>query len=156
MYETTGNRGYLGDLADMNTWLLSMQQWDDAPFADMRGRFHAPARPDFGPPHASSTAVYCEGLSGAAGALRQAGDASTARRFALAAQRGFLNLRQLQYLDVSDLFRFSRPARVEGALRTEVYDLTVRVDSVAHALQACLAWHAAGLDSLLGTDTPGS
>jgi hypothetical protein len=32
-----------------------------------------------------------------------------------------------------------------GALRTEVYDLTVRIDSVAHALQACLAWEAAGL-----------
>lgn len=26
MYETTGNRGYLGDLVDMNAWLLSMQQ----------------------------------------------------------------------------------------------------------------------------------
>lgn len=156
MYGTTGNRGYLGDLANMNTWLLSMQQWDDAPFADMRGRFYAPARPDFGPPHASSTAVYCEGLSSAAGALRQAGDASTARRFALAARRGLLHLRQLQYLDVSDMFRFSRPTRVAGALRTEVYDLTVRVDSVAHALQACLAWDAAGLDGLVGTDTPDS
>jgi hypothetical protein len=149
MYETTGNRGYLGDLADMNAWLLSMQQWDDAPSDDMRGRFYAPTRPDFGPPHASSTAVYCEGLAVAAAALRHGGDASTACRFTRAAHRGLMNLRQLQYLDVSDLFRFAHPTRVAGALRTEVYDLTVRVDSVAHALQACLAWDVTGLDSLL-------
>jgi hypothetical protein len=152
MYDTTGNRGYLSDLVDMNHWLLAMQQWDDAPFADMRGRFYAPTRPDFGPPHASSTAVYCEGLCSAAAALRQAGASATARRFAVAAQRGFSHLRQLQYFDITDLFRFAHPERVEGALRTEVYDLTVRVDSVAHALQACLAWDASVLDSLFASE----
>lgn len=118
----------------------------------MRGRFYAPSRPEFGPPHASSTAVYSEGLCSAAGVLRHAGDVSTARLFAHAARRGLSHLRQLQYLDVSDLFRFTHPARVDGALRTEVYDLTVRVDSVAHALQACLAWDAAGLDDLVDDD----
>ena len=70
-----------------------------------------------------------------------------ARRLARAVLRGFGHLRQLQYLDRTDLFRFAHPERVRGALRTEVYDLTVRVDSVAHSLQACLAWDAAGLSA---------
>jgi hypothetical protein len=152
MFDVTGNRGYLDDLLAMNDWLLAMQQWDDAPFPDMRGRFYLPARPDFGPPHASSTAVYCEGLVAAAAAARQAGHTAAARRFAQAARRGFAHLRQLQYLDTRDLFRFTHTARVAGALRTEVYDLTVRIDSVAHALQACLAWDAAGLDHLSGPE----
>ena len=54
-----------GELADavfaMNDWLLGVQQWETAPHPDCRGRFYDPDRP-FGPPHASSTAVYLEGL----------------------------------------------------------------------------------------------
>jgi hypothetical protein len=145
MFGTTGNRGYLDDVASMNRWLLPIQQWEQTPHPDLRGRFFDPGRPDFGPPHASSTAVYCESLATAAGVLRQAGDRRTSERLARAALRGLGHLRQLQYLDRTDLFRFAHPERVRGAVRTEVYDLTVRVDSVAHALQACLAWEAAGL-----------
>ena len=145
MYAATGGRGYLDHIIAMNDWLLPLQQWDNAPYPDMRGRFHDPRRPDFGPPHASSTAVYTEGLIAAAGAARAAGDTAHAVLYARAARRGLSHLRQLQYLDVTDLFRLSHPERVFGALRTEVYDLTVRVDSVAHALLACLAWRTARL-----------
>ena len=73
---------------------------------------------------------------------------SHAERYSQAALRGLFNLRQLQYLDTIDTFRLRRPQRVLGALRTEAYDATVRVDSVAHALTACLAWQAVDLPEI--------
>lgn len=144
MYDVTGNTAYLGHVADMNDWLLALQQWHTAPHADMRGRFYLPSRPDFGPPHASSTAIYTESLTAATRALNNAGMTRVANTFARGAQRGLSNLRALQYLEITDLFRFAYPQRVAGALRTEVYDLTVRIDSVAHALHACMAWESSG------------
>lgn len=154
MYETTGNPGYLADIASMNRWLLPFQQWLDAPHNDLRGRFYDPNQPTFGPPHASSTAVYCESLCAAAKVLFDAGVYGDSRRFVQAALRGLTQLRHLQYLDTTDLFRFTHPARVRGALRTEAYDLTVRVDSVAHALQACLACETIGWNELQRSQSP--
>ncbi len=145
MHAATGDARYLEPIATMNDWLLGMQQWETAPYPEMRGRFYDPDRPDYGPPHASSTAVYVEGLVAAAGAMKDAGRRDTVACYARAARRGLVNLRQLQYLDRIDTFRMRHPKRVLGALRTEVYDATVRIDSVAHALAACLAWETAGL-----------
>ena len=145
MYAATGDAKYLEPIVVMNDWLLGMQQWETAPYPEMRGRFYEPDRPDYGPPHVSSTAVYVEGLVAAAGAMKAAGRHTHVMRYTRAALRGLANLRQLQYLDVVDTFRMRHPKRVQGALRTEVYDATVRIDSVAHALVACLAWEVAGL-----------
>ena len=67
-----------GELADavfaMNDWLLGVQQWETAPHPDCQGRFYDPSRP-FGPPHASSTAVYLEGLADAVALARMIGRA---------------------------------------------------------------------------------
>ena len=57
MYATTEDPKYLEPIVRMNDWLLPLQQWRSAPYPEMRGRFYEPRRPDFGPSHASSTAV---------------------------------------------------------------------------------------------------
>ncbi len=133
------DRSLAGYLFAMNDWLIGLQQWDSAPHADMAGRFYAPDRPDFGPPHASSTGVYLEGLAAAFEVAHERGETARAARYAKAIWRGLRNLHQLQFLDEVDCFYVSRRERVLGGLRSEVYDNTLRVDNTQHAVAALLA-----------------
>lgn len=123
----------------MNDWLLPLQQWAEAPAPDLAGRFYAPKRPDFGPPHASSTGVYLEGLAEALRLADAAGDEARATAYRRAIWRGLRSLRQLQFKDPRDAFYISQRERVIGGLRTEAYDNRIRVDNVQHALLALLA-----------------
>ena len=137
LYAVSRQRQFVDWVFEMNDWLLPMQQWariDD----DVRGRFYDPNRRHFGPPHASSTAVYCEGLADAAALAREVGDNARAASYERAVARGMRSLRQLQFRDERDAFYVSRRHRVMGALRTTVYDNAVRVDSAGHALAAAL------------------
>ena len=138
LFRQTGRREYADFALEMSDWLLPMQQWDERPGLplDLRGRFYDPRRPDFGPPHASSTAVYLEGLADALAIAREVGDATRAAAYRRAVERGLRSLRQLQFRDRNDAFYVSKTARVMGALRTEAYDNAVRIDSAAHALAA--------------------
>ena len=137
LFAQTGRRGFADFAFEMNDWLLPMQQWDGlAP--DLRGRFHDPRRPEFGPPHAASTGAYVEGLADALALARAVGDRARASAYERAIRRGLRSLRQLQFRDWRDAFYVSRKKRVMGALRTEVYDNAVRVDSAAHALMAAI------------------
>ena len=114
-----------------------MQQWDGlAP--DLRGRFYDPKRPEYGPPHAASTGAYLEGLADALALARALGDTARVAAYERALNRGLRSLRQLQFRDGYDTFYISKKQRVLGALRTEVYDNSVRVDSSAHALAAAI------------------
>ena len=137
LFAQTGRREFADFAFEINDWLLPMQQWHGlAP--DLRGRFYDPRRPEFGPPHAASTGAYMEGLADALVLARAVGDRARAAAYERAIQRGLRSLRQLQFRDWRDAFYVSRKKRVMGALRTEVYDNAVRVDSAAHALMAAI------------------
>ena len=137
LFAQTGRREFADFVFEMNDWLLPMQQWDGLA-SDLRGRFYNPRRPEFGPPHAASTGAYLEGLADAAALARAVGDPTRAEVYERAVARGLRSLRQLQFRDERDAFYISRRERVLGALRTEVYDNAVRVDSAAHALAAAV------------------
>ncbi|WP_283179164.1 hypothetical protein [Gemmobacter sp. 24YEA27] len=122
-----------------NDWILQMQQWGGRLHPDFQGRFYNPDRPDFGPPHASSTGVYMEGLADAWRLAQRLGDAARAERYATALRRGLRAIRQLQFRDRRvDGFYISRPEAVMGGLRTEAYNNEIRVDNVQHCLMALL------------------
>jgi hypothetical protein len=123
---------------EMNDWLVGLQQWDDAPYPDMAGRFYDPDRPDYGPPHASSDGVYMEGLIAAYRLAEAVGDAERADAYRVALVRGLRHLMQLQFADDVDLFYVSRPEPVAGGMRTTEYDNRIRVDNVQHGLMAVL------------------
>lgn len=123
---------------EMNDWLLEMQQWDTAPHPDLKGRFYNPEHPEYGPPHASSTGVYLEGLIDAFDLARRNGDTARAGRYRLAILRGIRSLMQLQFRDDADMYYVARRERVLGGIRTEVYDNAIRVDNVQHGLMALL------------------
>ncbi len=117
-------------------WLCGLQNCDGPP--DTRGSFYRPSHARFGPPHASSTGVYLEGLVAArrlAGAL---GDTGRADRYGAALMAGFRSLRQLQYRDDTAMFAIRHKARVRGAIRTATHDSEIRIDNVQHGLMA--AW----------------
>ena len=137
LYAQTGRREFADFVFEMNDWLLPMQQWDGL-VPDLRGRFYNPRRPEFGPPHAASTGAYLEGLADAAALACAVGDPTRAGHYERAVARGLRSLRQLQFRDERDAFYISKRKRVLGALRTEVYDNAVRVDSAAHALAAAV------------------
>ena len=122
----------------MNDWLLSMQQWETSSHPDMKGRFYDPKRSYFGPPHASSTAVYLEGLIDAFQLAKNTNEPLRAEMYRIAILRGIRSITQLQFKDGADCFYLVNKDRVLGGVRTTVYDNTIRIDNVQHALMALL------------------
>lgn len=122
---------------EMNDWLLTLQQWDDAPSPDCRGRFYALDKP-FGPPHASSTAVYLEGLASATWLAEHVNDPRRASIYRRAILRGIRSIAQLTYKDDRDFCFISKRGRLLGGVRTNEYNNIVRVDSVQHSVMALL------------------
>ena len=136
IWEVTKEAALKDFIFEMNDWLLSMQQWESAEFADMQGRFYDPERAYYGPPHASSTGVYLEGLIDAFTLAKQCGDNQRVERYRVAIVRGIRSIIQLQYKNEIDCFYIKNTAKVLGGIRTTVYDNTIRIDNVQHALMA--------------------
>jgi hypothetical protein len=143
--------GITGDVAlrdyvfEMNDWLLPHQQWGGKLARDHWGRFYSPDKPEYGPPHASSTGVFLEGLADALKLARGAGDVARARSYQTAIERGIVSLAQLQFRSPGEAFYLQHPRRVLGAIRTEAYNNEIRIDNMQHALAALLKFKA--LDS---------
>ena len=135
VWELTRDDELAAAVLEMNDWLLGVQQWDTAPHADCQGRFYDPSRP-FGPPHASSTAVYLEGLAEAFALARKIGDHDRAGNYRTAILRGLRSLSQLTFKDDVDMFYISKRDAVRGGVQTSEYDNAVRIDNVQHALTA--------------------
>lgn len=123
---------------EMNDWLLDMQEWERAVYPDTKGRFYDATRSHYGPPHASSTGVYLEGLIDAYALARTFEDADRAERYRRAICRGIRSLMQLQFADDVDMYYVSQRDYVEGGLRTTVYNNEIRVDNIQHGLMALL------------------
>lgn len=137
LWQKTRNNDLKEFIYEMNDWLLPFQQWDDAPSADTLGRFFDPER-SYGPPHSATTAQYLEGLADAYRLADAEGDAERKERYGIAIRRGLRSLLQLQFITDLDMYYINQRNKVEGALRTTVYDNTIRVDSVSHSLIALL------------------
>jgi hypothetical protein len=141
-YEKVWRRTGADDLRDfileMNDWLLGMQDWKDVPAPDLAGRFYMPSHPEYGPPHASSDGVYLESLIAAFRVARDVGDERRVGAYRAAILRGLRHVMQLQFRGPVDAFYISRRRRVDGALRTTVYDNRIRVDNVQHNLMAVI------------------
>ncbi len=121
---------------EMNDWLLGIQQWGSAEYPDMQGRFYDPKRPFYGPPHASATGVYLEGLVDAFQLAKQVNDIKRAENYRVSILRGIRSIMQLQFKNEQDCFYVKNIERVLGGVRTTVYDNTIRIDNVQHALMA--------------------
>lgn len=125
---------------EMNDWLLGVQQWDLRDnYRDVLGRFYASGG-RYGPPHASATGVYLEGLIDAFKLAREVGDRERADRYRRAIIGGLRSAMQLQFVDDIDMFYVPAGKRdlVRGGIRTTVYNSYIRIDNVQHNLMAML------------------
>ncbi len=125
---------------EMNDWLIGLQQWAvPTEYRDLMGRFYAPGA-GYGPPHASSTGIYLEGLVDAFALARETGDTKRAEAYRVAILRGLRSVLQLQFADDVDMFYvppgFHR--YVKGGIRTTEYNNVIRIDNVQHNLMAML------------------
>ena len=139
LFQDLGEHMFAQFVLERNDWLIGMQQWGAPLDEDLWGRFYDPRHPEYGPPHASSTGVYMEGLADAWGLARTLGDEERAAAYATALKRALRSIRQLQFADADvDAFYVQQKPRVMGGVRTETYDNEIRVDNVQHALMALL------------------
>ncbi len=136
VWKITGDAELADFIFEMNDWLLDMQQIESAPCADFVGRFYNPDRPDFGPPHASSTAVYLEGLIDAYCLAMQHGQEIRRKRYLRSINRGMQNLNTL-FLEGSFSDIFPTPAaQRNGSIKTNPYDNVIRIDNMQHTIAA--------------------
>lgn len=138
VWRETEDSELLSFIFEMNDWLLNVQQWKSAEYEDLKGQFYDPARAHFGPPHASSTGVYLEGLIDAYLAAKHVSDVTRAEHYRTVIRRGLRSVMQLQFVDEVDMFYVHDRRRVRGGLRTTVYNNHIRVDNVQHNLMAIL------------------
>jgi hypothetical protein len=137
LFEITGDQQLPGYIFEMNDWLLEHQQWGGVLDPDLWGRFYSPDKP-YGPPHASSTGVYLEGLVDALAVASALGDERRSIDYRRAVHRGMRSIAQLQFKDRLDAFYVKKIDAVLGAVRTETYNNEIRVDNIQHPTMALL------------------
>jgi len=144
MWRLTGDDRYRTFIFETNDWLLELQDTDPV-YPELQGRFYQHELRGFGPPHASSTAVYLEGLIDAWSIARDTGETERAARYLDAIRRGFRSLDQLTVTAPEDLFYVADKTaqRCLGGVRTTVYHNEIRIDNVQHALSAAQKFLAA-------------
>ncbi len=146
LYALTGKPEYLQAAMTMTDRLLELQDTGDGePY--YRGRFFNHETPQYGSPHASSDAVYTEGLAHAVEMAYALGDTARVERYSDALMLALMNLDNLQYRDARMYFSRCVPC-VEGGFRIHTTDNKVRVDSTQHALDAFLKIDALLMNNL--------
>ena len=141
LWRQTGDPELKAFIFEMNDWLCDFQQWTRVSHPDLAGRFYDAERSQFGPPHASATGVYLEGLIDAYSLAKEVNDSVRRLRYRRAIVRGLRSTMQLQFADEVDMFYVKQRRLVRGGLRTTVYNNKIRVDNVQHALMAIQRIH---------------
>ena len=127
LYKATGNEKYAEFVFEMNDFLIGIQNKNCGTEPYILGRFFDPAREEYGPPHASSTAVYIEGLAYAYRLAEELGD-ERAEKYKEAVLLGARSLMQLQFKEGDE--------KVLGGIRKTVSDNELRIDNTQHSIMA--------------------
>lgn len=133
LYEKTKEERYRDAIFKLTDKLLELQDTEE-----FVGRFYNPETPQYGTPHASSDAVYTEGLATAYALAREVGDAERETRYRRALTRAFQNLKSLQF--TAPWYRIfddrEVALRLTGGIQTGHCDSNIRIDSTAHTVDA--------------------
>lgn len=136
LFEYTGDQKYADALLVLTDKILELQ--DRTEFV---GRFFNPKTPEYGSPHVSSDAVYTEGLAVAYGVAREIGDEPHASRYFIALVDAHHNLNSLAYAHSWEFIFDDREAvqKLEGGLITNACNREIRIDNIAHTIDALTA-----------------
>lgn len=128
LYMATGNEKYADFVFEMNDFLVGIQKKECGNNPYTLGRFFDPAHEEYGPPHASSTAVYVEGLVYAYRLAEELGDDKRTEKYKEAVLLGARSLMQLQFKEGDE--------KVLGGIRKTVDDNELRIDNTQHTIMA--------------------
>lgn len=133
LYIATKDEKYAEAIFTLTDKLLEMQ--DTTKFA---GRFYSEATPEYGTPHASTDAVYTEGLATAYEVAHLVGNTDKEVIYKDALVRAVYNLESLQF-SPSPLRIFDNDVvgkKLTGGIMTNVCSRWTRIDSTAHTIDA--------------------
>ncbi|CAN0288362.1 unnamed protein product, partial [Phaeothamnion confervicola] len=140
-YRQNPQKEYADWIFEMNDELVATMQPTFAE-ADLNGAFcstRPPApRVNKQRPHASSTAVYLDGLIDAFVLARNLGDKRHQERYRKSILKGLHELMVMQFRDDADLFFVptAERERVRGSIRSNPWDCVVREDNGPHCILA--------------------
>jgi AMMECR1 domain-containing protein len=131
LYRVTGDRKYVDASFRLNDELIKIQQIERPRYIDIWGRFFNPKHPEFGYPHASSAGVYLEGLTYAYELAREVNDTERVKTYGRSIRLGALNVVNLQCRE-DNVYYLGHPERVLGAIRADVLQNYIQVDTTQH------------------------
>ena len=128
LFKATGDKKYADFVFEMNDFLVGIQNKECGKEPYTLGRFFDPERSEYGPPHASSTAVYVEGLTYAYKLAKELGDNERAAKYKGAVLLGARSLMQLQFKEGNK--------KVLGGIRKTIDNNELRIDNTQHTVMA--------------------
>lgn len=136
LYKITGNKKYVDAVFTINDELVKIHQVEKPLYLDEWGRWFVPEHPEYGSPHSSSTGVYLEGVTYAYELAREFNDSMRMKRYGRSVRLAALNIMNLQFADAGDMYYLGNPGRVYGAVKTGVFQNSIRVDTTQHSSDA--------------------
>ncbi|MFS1704245.1 hypothetical protein [Alteromonas sp. AMM-1] len=141
VWQQTGDAFLQSSIFTMNDWLIEklqlMEERDGFDYPDFAGRFYYP-KGGYGPPHASATGVYLEGLADAWALAKAINDTQRQEAYRQAIIKGIRHAMQLEFANDIDMYYVRNKKAALGGLRSRVYDNEIRMDNVQHNLLALL------------------
>jgi len=125
LYKITGEKKYADAIMVLNDKLLEIQDTNDC---STLGRFYNPMQPEYGTPHSSSDGVYTEGLAYAYEVAKLVNDTKHQNKYKIGIILGVHNLINLQYESSDD--------KIDGAIRYNIDDYRIRIDTTQHTIDA--------------------
>jgi hypothetical protein len=131
LYKRTEDTRYADALFVLSDKLLEIQDREN-----FIGRFYNPETPEYGSPHVSSDAVYTEGFAYAYEIGIEVGDLEREKQYKEAIMLGFDNIKRLQFTSAWwNFFEDQETSQnISGGFRTHACKSSVRIDSIAHAI----------------------
>jgi len=136
LYKITNDKKYADYIFEINDWLLELQNTACANPYEL-GQFYDPQKPEYGIPHASSTAVYMEGLSYAYRLAKEFNDRQRMESYKQAMLLGARSLMELQFKK-DDLEYREDASLILGGMRTTLQNQEIRIDNNQHTIMALL------------------
>ncbi len=133
LHQTDPKKDYADFIFEMNDFLVGIQDKDCSKPQNL-GVFFDPKHEEYGPPHASSTAVYVEGLAYAYRLANELNDKGRAERYRQAIILGARSLIELQFKD--DPPNRNDFGTVLGGIRTSAERDEIRIDNNQHTIMA--------------------
>lgn len=139
LWQETNEPRYADAVFTLNDKLIDEMLHTDMKELKYVGRFYNPALANYGSPHSSSDAIYTEGLVYAYALAKAENDTWRMKTYRYALDLAVQNLIRLQYTPET-VPPWIAPEKLLGAVRINAEDMSIRVDTTQHMIDALRAY----------------